>query len=685
MLKRLVSVILTISLVLGMSTITLGESQPQPRIMFNGTTISLEDEVYVNEEGQIMCPLRELAEKMDYLVIWNESDRSITLSKDSEIIKLKVGESRIIVNEENMDINSKPIIKEGKTFVPVELFSNALNLIVGWDNKQQILKINQPKENIEDFFTMSNDEKIQDELDTYMKALQKHHNFHGSVLVAKDGKVLINKGYGFANFEQNTLNKSQTKFAIGSMTKQFTAMAIMQLSEKGLIDVEDKVSKYLTDFPNGDLITLHNLMTHTSGLKNYTEIKEFLTLKPESKDPMKVIDLIKDMPLEFEPGKEFRYCNTNYTLLGIIIEKATNMSFEDYLQKNIFAPLNMTNTGICYGESNGLHDATPYLGYLEVVPVDDELVLTQAYGAGNIYSTVEDLYRWDRALKTEQLVKKETLDEIFTEHVAISEGGSYGYGWMIADTDNGKQILHGGNTFGFTSNIAKYIDEDLTIIILTNNGYFDISSLTESLANIVLNKDYEMPKAKKEIKIVNPELYDSYVGKFEFLNGAYIDIIRKDNKLFAQATGQDAFEIFPETNNKFFAKVIDASIEYKTNDKGEVTELIFEQIGIEFICKRVEDIEEKVEVTVDSKIYDEYVGEYELIPGVIITITNEDNHIYAQLTGQDAFEIFPMSESEFFYKVVDANITFERDDNGKVTNLVLHQNEIGRASCRERV
>ena len=131
MLKRLVSVILTISLVLGMSTITLGESQPQPRIMFNGTTISLEDEVYVNEEGQIMCPLRELAEKMDYLVIWNESDRSITLSKDSEIIKLKVGESRIIVNEENMDINSKPIIKEGKTFVPVELFSNALNLIVG--------------------------------------------------------------------------------------------------------------------------------------------------------------------------------------------------------------------------------------------------------------------------------------------------------------------------------------------------------------------------------------------------------------------------------------------------------------------------------------------------------------------------------------------------------------------------
>ena len=183
-----------------------------------------------------------------------------------------------------------------------------------------------------------------------------------------------------------------------------------------------------------------------------------------------------------------------------------------------------------------------------------------------------------------------------------------------------------------------------------------------------------MPKAKKEIKIDNIELYDSYVGKYEFLNGAYIDIIKKDNKLFAQVTGQNNFEIFPQSNNIYFAKVIDASIEFKTNDKGEVTELIFEQLGMEFICKRVEDVEEQVEVTVDPKIYDEYVGEYELIPGVIITITNEDNHIYAQLTGQDAFEIFSTSESEFFYKVVDAKITFERDDNGKVTNLVLHQN-----------
>lgn len=674
MFKRLLSVVLAICLVLGMSTITLGVSQPKPCTMVNGTIISLEDEVYLSEEGLIMCPLRELAEKMEYLVTWNGKDRSVTLTKDSESIKLIIGESKISANKENMDINSSPIIKEGKTYVPVELFSKALNLVIGWDNKQQVLKINQPKENKEDFFTMSKDEKLQDELDTYMEALQKHHNFHGSVLVAKDGKVLLNKGYGFANFEQNTMNKSQTKFAIGSMTKQVTAMAIMQLNEQGLIDVEDTVSKYLPDFPNGDLITLHNLMTHTSGLKNYTEIKEFLTLKPESKDPMTVIDLIKDMPLEFEPGKEFRYSNTNYTLLGIIIEKVTNMSFEDYLQKNIFVPLNMSNTGICYGKNNELYDATPYSGYLEVVPVDDELVLTQAYGAGNIYSTVEDLYRWDRGLKTEQLVKKETLDKIFAEHVAISEGASYGYGWMIADTDNGKQILHGGNTFGFTSNIARYIDEDLTIIILTNNGYFDVSSLTESLANIVLNKDYEMPKAKKEIKIDNPELYDRYVGKYEFLNGAYIDIIKKDNKLFAQATGQDAFEIFLESNNKFFAKIIDASIEFKTNDKGEVTELIFEQIGMEFICKRVGDIEEQIEATVDPKIYEEYVGEYELIPGLIITITTEDNHIYAQLTGQDAFEIFPMSESDYFYKIVDAKITFERDENGKVVNLVLHQN-----------
>lgn len=673
MLKRLISIVLSVSLLLSMSTITLGVSQPKPSVVLNGNTISLEGEAYINEEGQIMCPLRELAEYLDYSITWDGKEQSIILSNDSKIIKLRIGESNITINKEDMKMNSIPVIKEGKTFVPVELFSKVLNLIVGWDNEQQILKINQPKENTEAFFTTSEDKAIEDELNTYMKALQENQNFHGSVLVAKDGEVIINQGCGFADMKQNTVNKPGTKFAIGSATKQFTAMAIMQLSEKGMVNVEDKVSKYFPDFPNGDLITIHNLLTHTSGLKNYTDLHEFLGMNPDNKDPMVVISLIKDMPLEFKPGEEYRYSNTNYVLLGMVIENVTNMSFENYLKENIFDPLNMKDTGICYGENSEIHDATAYTGYLEVVPIDDKLVLTQAYSAGNMYSTVEDLYRWDQALSTEQLVKKETLDEIFTEHATIPEVGSYGYGWMIADTDIGKEIWHGGNTFGFTANIARYIDEDLTIIVLINNGLYNVMDLTNTLTSIALNKDYKMPEVLKEIKIDDTDVYDNYVGKYTFLSGTYMDIIKKDNNLYAQVTGQNAFRIFPQTNTKFFAKEIDASIEFTINDKGEVTELIFEQLGMQIVCQRVGDIEAKVVASIDPIIYDKYVGEYELAPDIIVTIIKEDNRIYAQLTGQDRYEIFPISESEYFYKVVDAKITFVKDDGGKVTNLVLHQ------------
>ncbi|CCQ95883.1 Predicted beta-lactamase [[Clostridium] ultunense Esp] len=672
--RRIVSIVLLVSLLLGIPATTLGTPQANINILLDEEKVSLEDEIITNEINQIMLPLREIAEKLEYKVNWDGNTRSITLSKGSQIIELKIGETKVDVNGEILVLKSPPILKETKTFVPMELFSNALGLVIGWNGKHQVLKINQPEEKNESFFTISKDKDKQAELDAYIKALEKHQNFHGSVFVAKDGEVLLNKGYGFADFEQNTNNISQTKFAIGSITKQFTAMAIMQLNEKGLLSVEDKISKYFPDFPNGDSITIHNLLTHTSGLTNYTNLSEFLDIDLNNKDPMKTIELIKNLPLEFEPGKEFSYSNTNYVLLGMIVENITDISLEDYLQKNIFTPLNMSNTGSYYIENNQFPDATPYTGFLEIYPVDDELVLTQAYGAGNIYSTVEDLYRWDRALSTEQLVKKETLDKIFTEYITMPGAGSYGYGWMIADTDMGRQIFHGGNTMGFTANIARYPEKDLVVIILTNSAYYDTTSLTNALTSIVLDKDYEMPEVLKEIEIEDPNLYDNYIGKYEFIDGTYINITKIEDKLYAQVTGQNAFEILPLSNNRFFAKDVDIRIEFIKDEEEKITELVLEQLGMTFVCKRVEDIEEKKEIEIDPKVYDNYVGEYELAPNVIIKITKEDNSLYAQLTGQDKFEIFPESEEEFFYKVVDAKITFQKDDTGNVTHLILYQN-----------
>ena len=669
-LKKLMSVVLVLGLLLSISASTFASSQPKPSLLLDEAEVSLDHAIYIDENGKVMCPLREISEKLGYQVLWDNRDWSITLSKESQTIKLNIGDAKVYGNGDVINLNTPPILKESKTFVPVEFFSQALDLIVGWNGKHQILKINIPKENKEAYFTLSNDKEKQEELDEYMKTLVKRHNFHGSLLVAKDGEILLNKGYGLADFEQNTKIIPQTKFAVGSVTKQFTAMAIMQLKEKGLLNIQDKLSKFFPDFPNGDLITIHNLLTHTSGLENYTDLNEFFLIDMDNRDPMLVIDLVKDMPLKFNPGEKFEYSNTNYVLLGMIVEKLTGMSFDEYLQVNILEPLNMVNTGTYLAENKQVYHATPYVGFLEVYPIDDEIVLTQAYGAGNMYSTVEDLYRWERALKTEKLVTKETLDEIFTEYIPIEEGASYGYGWMIQYTDIGKLIYHGGNTLGFTAHIARFIEEDLVIIILTNKVGYDTATLTNTLASIVLDKDYEMPEILEEIEIEDPSIYDSYVGKYEFTDGAYINITKIEDRLYAQITGQAAFQLLPLSHNRFFSKEVDVRIEFIENEEGIVTELVFKQAGITLACKKVEEVKE---VEVDPEIYDAYVGEYELAPNVIITITKEENRLYAQITGQDKYEIFPKSETEYFYKVVDAQITFEKDDEGNVTGLIFHQ------------
>ena len=675
-LKRLLSGLLVLVLVLGLSINTLASAQSDIVLLLNGRKISLEDKAFLNDKNQLMIPLRKIGEELGYEVIWEE-DRSITLSKDNDTVHLKIGESKLLTNGEEFDLETPPVLKESKSYVTAELLNKGLNLVAGWNGKHNILMLRQLKDNEEDFFAIDegNKEK-QEELTKYMEFLQKYHNFNGSILVAKDGKILLNKAYGLADIDQNIENTPQTTFAIGSITKQFTAMAIMQLAEKGLLNVEDKLSKYFPDFPNGDLITIHNLLTHTSGLFNYTNLDEFLGMDINNREPETVIHLIKDLPLNFQPGERFEYSNTNYVLLGMIVEKLSNMPLEKFLEKNIFKPLKMENTGMYSIENYQIPDTTPHVGFLELIPVDDELVLTQAYGAGNMYSTVEDLYRWDRALNTEKLVNKETLDKIFEKYITIDETNHYGYGWMITEDHTENRIHHGGNTFGFTANITRYPEADLTIIALSNVGAYDLVTLTEDLSSIVLDKEYNMPELLEEIELEDYSIYDEYAGRYELSElgeTTFINISRIDNRLFAQITGQPAFELLPLSESRFFAKEANVRIDFVKDKTGKVEKLVLEQLGIILNANKMEDVEEKEEIELDSDLYKDYVGEYELAPGFIMTITAEDDKLFAQLTGQDKFEIFPSSEDEFFYKVVEAKIHFQRDEEGLVTHLILYQ------------
>lgn len=421
---------------------------------------------------------------------------------------------------------------------------------------------------------------IQTNVDEYIDTYVDMGLFSGSILVAQEGKILISKGYGMANFELDVPNSPKTKFRIGSITKQFTALAIMQLQEKGLLSVEDPLSKFIPDYPNGELITIHNLLTHTSGIVSFTSFPDFSTTMLIPSNINKVIDSFKDKPLEFVPSTKYNYSNSGYVLLGYIIEKVTGQSYETYLQENIFQPLGMKNSGYAYHQILLKDRATGYTidgeGKLANVYYDDATI---AHAAGALYSTIEDLYLWDRALYTEKLVNKDSLAKIFTPFK-----NNYAYGWMIGQVFNHKYISHGGRCNGYYGNISRYVDDDTTIIILSNVSNAPLETINLSLSAMIFGEKYEMPTEEVEL---DSKIYEKYVGEYELSPGFVIVIKNENNQLFAQATGQSAFLIFSSSETEFFAKAIDVKFTFVMDDQGEVTQMLIKQNNQEMSAKKM--------------------------------------------------------------------------------------------------
>ncbi len=383
-------------------------------------------------------------------------------------------------------------------------------------------------------------QEVESKVDEYIGAYLKMGKFSGSVLIARDGEILLKKGYGMANYEHDVPNTPETKFRLGSVTKQFTSIAIMQLQEKGLLNVNDSIKKYITDYPNGEKITIRHLLTHTSGIPNFTSFTNYRETMMLISPVEKTIERFKDKPLEFAPGEKYKYSNSGYILLGYIVEKASKKSYEEYLKENIFQPLNMTNTGYDHHSPLTKHRASGYSlggdGLINAPYVD----MSIPHGAGALYSTVEDLYIWDRALYTEKLVSKSSLDKIFTPFKE-----NYGYGWQITESFNHKHISHGGGINGFSTYISRYVDDDVCIIVLSNFERSPTQKISKDLTAIVFGEKYELPEERKAIK-VDPKTYDAYVGQYEFSPEFTAKITRENDRLFAQSPGQPKYEIFPE-------------------------------------------------------------------------------------------------------------------------------------------
>ena len=304
------------------------------------------------------------------------------------------------------------------------------------------------------------------EFDDLLDKLVEQDLFTGSVLLAYQGNVLISQGYGLADREQNIPNTAQTRYRIASMTKQFTAMAILILASHGKLDVQDPICKYLDDCPpTWETITIHHLLTHTSGLIDCITIPGYQGLVSTPTAPLQIISLVKDSPLDFQPGEKFSYNQTGYILLGIIIERVSGQSYENFLQQSIFTPVGMQDSGF---DHNAQGVAVGYAQMSSSSPASF-VDLTFISSTGALYSTVEDLYRWSQALSTEKLVPQAYLDKMFTPYVVNQDDGSeYGYGTMISTSHDRPINGHYGGISGFRSVFARYPDDQITFIILSN-------------------------------------------------------------------------------------------------------------------------------------------------------------------------------------------------------------------------
>ena len=315
-------------------------------------------------------------------------------------------------------------------------------------------------------------EEIAAVIDTYMNEAVKDDQFSGSILVARDGLSIISKGYGKANIELNVPNTPQTVFRIGSITKQFTGMAIMILQERGKLKVGDSICKYLTDCPEAwKPITLRNLLTHTSGIWNYTNANDFLQTTTQPLTKTQVINQFRKKPLEFVPGEKWNYSNSGYFLLGVVTERASRQSYETFLYENIFKPLGMNSTHSDTGYRVVKNLATGYAKMPNGVVIPNPYTSLNVFSDGALVSTTEDLFLWDQALYTEQLVSKKSLTEIFTPFRSRNnEDFGYGYGWGIGSMFGNATHSHYGGIFGFTTMITRFPAYRSTVIVLTNSS-----------------------------------------------------------------------------------------------------------------------------------------------------------------------------------------------------------------------
>jgi CubicO group peptidase (beta-lactamase class C family) len=333
------------------------------------------------------------------------------------------------------------------------------------------------------------------QVDELIEGYGRNQRFSGVVLLAHDGEILVNRGYGMADLAHEVPNEPGTKFNLGPLTMQFTALAIMQLQEEGALSVEDPLSSWFPDHAQWDRVTIHHLLTHSSGIFDFRDLTGYADSVRFETYPTALITYIEDQPLKFEPGTRFSFSNTNYLVLGAVIEQVTGKHYSDYVHDNVFRPAGMADSGFL--DTNhvveNLAEGYKWVGTSTLWQADF-VDPSWLFAAGGAYATAEDLYRYDRALRSGQLVSQASLETMITPYGDVvmgsytgpyQEPSQYGYGWYAGTLSGHRFVGHGGSEFGFSTELTRFLDDKLVIIVLSNVEQAPAQEISQELAELV--------------------------------------------------------------------------------------------------------------------------------------------------------------------------------------------------------
>ena len=414
-------------------------------------------------------------------------------------------------------------------------------------------------------------ETLAAEVDRYLQPYIETGNFSGSILIGRGGKVLLSKSYGMANREHRVANTPNTVFHLASVSRIFTSAAILLLEQQGKLSVKDPLSKHLPGWPRGDEITIHHLLTLSAGFANINSMPGYATWQKQPQTPTTLVAKFRDQPLEFPPGERSVHSNSNYNVLALLIEKLSGRTFGEFLDEEVFAPLAMRRTAHHADAARLIPDrATGYmpdgLAGLNRAPEIDWSVKT---GNGSVYSTVEDLYRFDRALVARSLLGEQAVAKTFAEHFP-----HVGYGWFVRDRFGSKEIHINGRSPGFGSYWGRSVDAGVTVIVL-GNIYNSVSTpIGRDLIAMVLGEDVEPASIRSDPP--DPALLAELVGSYQFgpdfyAPDAVVTFYVRDGHLFSGRSW-----IMPTTGSVFVHRTYWSDLEFLRDAAGKVTRLSYD-------------------------------------------------------------------------------------------------------------